>query len=290
MRVTILLSMLFLIVGCNATDEAAYTSEIENWKTERLAELKQQDGFLSLAGLFWLERRFSTFGSNSENDMKFPRAFAAQAGTFVTTADNLVVLVPMDTTIKVKDTSQSPDTIFFQNDAKIVSMGSYEFGVIERAGSLAVRLRNLAHPNLSRDLVLDYFPTDPKWRIEAKFVPYEKDKKLTILNVIGQLYDVECPGKLEFTIEKKEFTLDVTVEEDKYFVIFADQSTGAETYDGGRYLYTYKEDKDGVVILDFNKAYNPPCVFSDFATCPLPPMQNKLEVNIVAGEKKFSWE
>jgi hypothetical protein len=101
---------------------------------------------------------------------------------------------------------------------------------------------------------------------------------------------VECPGKLVFTLEEKEYTLDVTVEAEKYFVIFADQSNGTSTYDAGRYIYTAKEDKDGVVILDFNKAYNPPCVFSDFATCPLPPLQNKLDVNIAAGEKKFSWE
>lgn len=290
MRVTILLSLLLIFVGCNAVDEAAYVAEIENWKSERLAELKQEDGFLNLAGLFWLENRFNTFGSSSENDMKFPRAFAPQAGTFVTTSDNIVVLVPSDTTLTIKGTSQLPDTIYFQNEAKAVSMGNYEFGVIERAGSLAVRLRNLEHPNLSKPLVINYFPTDPKWRIEAKLVPYEKDKKLTILNVIGQLYDVECPGKLEFTIDKKEFSLDVTVEGDKYFVIFADQSTGVETYDGGRYLYAEKEDKDGIVILDFNKSYNPPCVFSDYATCPLPPLQNKLDINIEAGEKNFSWE
>jgi hypothetical protein len=136
---------------------------------------------------------------------------------------------------------------------------------------------------------MDYFPIDPKWRVEAKLVPHDPPRTIPITNIVGQTTQEKSPGALEFQIDGKSYRLDPIIEqgEPRYFVIFKDETSRAETYPAGRYVYTDPAGADGRVILDFNRAYNPPCVFTPFATCPLPPRQNVLPLRIEAGEKNY---
>jgi len=133
----------------------------------------------------------------------------------------------------------------------------------------------------------DFFPTDPEWRKVATFIPYEQGKELQIQNVIGTVETLISPGYLEFGHDGSEYQIDITIEEDQYFINFGDMTNGEETYGAGRYMYTSFPDENGRVILDFNKAFGPPCVFTEFSTCPLPPSQNILPIAVTAGELTY---
>ncbi len=169
----------------------------------------------------------------------------------------------------------------------MLDLGTLRFYVIDRGGKLGVRLRDREHPARKSFQGIASYPIDPKWRVEAKFEAHEK--KIPILNILGMVEDTPSPGTLVFQMDGKTYSLDAILEkgETDFFIIFGDQTNGKETYAAGRYVYTAPPDKDGKVVLDFNKAYNPPCVFSPYATCPLPPKQNKLAARIEAGEKKY---
>ncbi len=169
----------------------------------------------------------------------------------------------------------------------LLHLGSLTFHVIKRGERLGVRVKDKENPARIKFPGLQYFPIDPKWRVTAKFVPYNPPKKIPILNVLGMLQDEPSPGTLEFQVNGKTYRIDPITEQgsDELFLIFADQTTGKETYGAGRYLYTPQAGPDGKVLIDFNKAYSPPCAFTAYATCPLPPPGNKLAVRIEAGEK-----
>ncbi|MBI3765042.1 MAG: DUF1684 domain-containing protein, partial [Ignavibacteriales bacterium] len=137
---------------------------------------------------------------------------------------------------------------------------------------------------------LEYFPIDPKWRVEAKFEPYNPPKKIPIASVIGTVENDSCPGALVFNVDEKPCRLDAVMEvgtDDQLFIMFSDETSGKETYGMGRQLYASLPDKENRVILDFNKAYNWPCVFTEYATCPIPPRQNHLPIRVEAGEKMY---
>ena len=137
---------------------------------------------------------------------------------------------------------------------------------------------------------LDYFPFNPKWRVKAKFQPYQPPRKIPITNVLGMTSDEISPGLLVFNVDGHDYRLEPILEqgEKDYFIIFRDATSGKETYPAARYLYASPPGADGKTIVDFNKAYNPPCAFTPYATCPLPPPQNRLGVRIDAGEKKYA--
>jgi uncharacterized protein len=152
---------------------------------------------------------------------------------------------------------------------------------------LGVRLRDLDHPAVTNFSGIDYYPLDTIWRIRARFEAKENDS-LRIVNMIGQTYKQKSPGRIHFTISGIAYTLDALENTaDDLFIIFADATNGLDTYGSGRYIYIPKADANGNIILDFNKAINPPCVFTAFATCPVPPRQNRLPLNIEAGEKIY---
>ena len=166
--------------------------------------------------------------------------------------------------------------------------GSVLFYVIERAGKLAVRVKDSQSEARREFHGLEYFPIDPSWRIEARFEPYDPPRPISVPNVLGHQDTEKSPGALVFERAGQTYRLDPVLErgETDYFVIFGDATNGKETYGAGRFLYV-KPPVDGKTIIDFNKAYNPPCVFTDYATCPLPPAQNRMKVRVEAGEKEY---
>jgi len=162
--------------------------------------------------------------------------------------------------------------------------------VIKRGDRIGVRVRDPKSPVRTGFKGLEYFAADPAYKVTAEFVPYEKPRKMPVPTVIGTVEEMDAPGRVRFVIAGKELWLDPVVEDPKepsLFFIFKDETSGRETYPAGRFLYA-DMPKDGKVVLDFNKAYNPPCAFTPYATCPLPPKRNALPVRIEAGEKKYA--
>ena len=162
--------------------------------------------------------------------------------------------------------------------------------MIERAGNLGIRVRDSENPLRTNFRGLDYFPTADDWVMDAKFEPYEPHQKIPIVNILGMREDMVSPGALVFTHGGKTYRLDALLEEPAatdLFVMLADGTSGEETYGAGRFMYV-PLPQDGIVRMNFNQAYNPPCAFNTFATCPLPPPQNRLAVRIEAGELTYA--
>jgi uncharacterized protein (DUF1684 family) len=266
-----------------------YLKEINDWHHEREENLKKENGWLNLAGLFWLNEGKNTIGSNTQNDHLFPsdrcpdflgEIFLQNGEVDFKVLNGHEVLYDG---VKIEKLKLLP-----AEKPVILQFGSLKWFVIKRGEKYAIRLRDLKSPFLEEFTHIEHFKIDAKWKIKAKFVKTE-NRKIAILDITGQNSQQDLPGKLVFKIGKSEYSLDVLAEGDQFFVIFGDKTNKITTYGGGRYMYTNLPDKDGNVWLYFNKAYNPPCAFTPYATCPLPPRQNILSVKIEARENNYGF-
>jgi len=278
--------------GDRAAD-AAYRDEIEAWRHRRIAQLTKPDGWLSLAGLFWLVQGENTFGRAAGNAVVFPAANCPDhMGAFIVDKNTVRLRVQPGVAIMTADHTLAAD-MELHSDAQgkptLLFYNTLSWHIIQRSGRFAVRLRDSTHVNRRTFRGIDHFPVDPAWRVKAKFVAYEPVKTLRIVNVVGQVEDQPCPGALLFTLQNREFRLDVLDEGkgEPFFIVFADASSGDETYGGGRVLLVARPESASETFIDFNKAYNPPCSFTPYATCPLPPEGNRLSIAIRAGEKRY---
>jgi uncharacterized protein len=291
---------LFAFLGATLIASSAFASDlqtertnVEKWRADRVAELTSETGWLTLAGLFWLNPGENTFGRASSNTIVLDHAnLADTAGTFVLAADKVTFTTkpgsgithggePVTTLDMVSDAKQSPT---------VVSSGSLRFFIIERAGKFAVRVRDVASPRRRDFRGLEYFPIKPEWVFEARFEPYEPHRTIRIMNILGMEDDMESPGAVIFTRNGQEIRLDTVLDgvgASDLFIMFADATSGHDTYGAGRFLHA-PFAANGKTVVDFNEAYNPPCAFNNFATCPLPPFQNRLQLKITAGEKNYA--
>ncbi len=272
----------------NAT--VAYVSEIEEWHNKRIEDLKSEDGWLNLVGLFWLEEGLNTFGSHSSNDFVFPVGKAPDfMGSFGLNEKAVTIQITDGVDVIHKDKAVKSLQLTNDNgDRIILSYGSLRWFIIQRGDRFGVRLRDLESLTLTEFHGIESYPIESNWRVKVKFEPFEKPKLIPIPNILGTVNQEASPGELIFEVDGKEYRLNPLGEmtDDRLWVIFSDGTTGKSTYGGGRYLWM-NTPNDGKGILDFNKAYNPPCVFTNYATCPLPPEPNKLTVEIMAGEKYY---
>lgn len=284
---------LFLFLCCGETynqkGSAEYIKEIQNWDRKRMQRLKRETGWLNLVGLYWLDEGENTFGSDKNNDIVFPPNAAPKMGSFTLSDSTVTVKVNEDVDVLID--SQLVKNAVLRSDiddsTTIMSYGSLRWYTIVRdGGKFGIRLRDLNAPLVKNFEGIERFPVNEDWKIEATWVPLDPPKDLVIPNVIGTTSEAKAYGRLDFEIENKTYSLYPTGKE-SLFLIFADETSGIETYGAGRFLYTDGPDSNNIVILDFNKAYNPPCVFTKYATCPLPPKENQIKVRITAGEKNF---
>jgi uncharacterized protein (DUF1684 family) len=272
-------------------DPAAYQKKIAAWRQERVADLKKEDSWLTLVGLYWLHTGANRFGSNPANHIILPGKAPAYAGSLIL-AGKTVKLTAQPGVALLADGKPAPSGMVLKSDVTgkptVVQLGSLSFYVIQREEKLGVRIKDKQSPLLTSFKGLDNYPLSPDWRVVARFEP-AKDRKIAIANVLGQVADQKSPGSVVFERGGKTYRLDALEggEHGELFLIFGDQTNGKETYGAGRFLET-EAPQGGKVVVDFNTAYNPPCAFTAFATCPLPPQQNKLAVKVEAGEKKFA--
>jgi len=269
------------------TDDSDYEKEIKTWHQNRIEGLKKENGWLNLAGLFWLEEGRNSFGGNAENKIVFPKDRSkAFLGEIILSKGEVFVETKIDAEVFNKNVKVEKLKVFPAEKSIVLKHNSLRWFVIKRGERYAIRLRDLESPFLKEFHGIETFKIDPKWKLKAKFVPTE-DKKIAILDVTGQTSQQDSPGVLAFTIDGKEYKLDALAEGEEFFIIFGDKTNKKETYGAGRFVYTAKPDAEGYTYLDFNKAYNPPCAFTPYATCLLPPKQNILPIEIKAGEKNY---
>lgn len=272
--------------------DAELEADVLAWRAERKASLEQPDGWLTLVGLFWLEPGEATVGSDPASDHVFPSKAPAKLGK-VRFVDGKVTLVA-EPGAGVTVEGERVGTVELATDADgpptVVEVGSLRFFAIDRSGKIGLRLRDRESPGRQSFQGLDYFPVDAGWRVEARLESHDPPIPVKVRNVLGQVSEMPSPGTLVFERGGRTFRLKAVIEDDEeqLFVIFGDSTNGKLTYAGGRFLFADPPDVDGRVILDFNRAFNPPCVFTAFATCPLPPADNKLDVAVEAGEEHFA--
>jgi uncharacterized protein (DUF1684 family) len=271
-------------------DDAAYNKEIAQWQTQRLTELKSEGGWLTLVGLFWLKEGDNKLGSDASNDMVLPPGkLGAQRAVFTLKNGVVQFEAPPKSGFTVDGKSVTRLELKSDEDGSptVLRLGSLTFQIIKRGDKLGLRVKDKENSDRINFQGTQFYPADLKWRIDARFVPYNPPKAVSITNVLGMESGETSPGAVKFEVDGNSYQLDAITEkgETKYFMIIADKTSGKETYPAGRYLYVDPPDASGRMVIDFNKAYSPPCAFTKFATCPLPPRQNRLPFAIAAGEK-----
>lgn len=264
---------------------------LERHRAERVAELTKADGWLSLIGLHFLNPGDNTVGRAATNRIVLAGGPDA-VGTVTLAEDGAVTFTAAPGgSVKIEGAPAAPHSPLLPamgtRPATLVTAGTVTFFVIERGGKKALRVRDLASARREHFVGIDYFPTDPAWRITARWMTYETPRAVPITNVLGQTTVYRVPGKAVFDYQGRTYEVLPLVEgpDQPLFFIFSDATSGDTTY-GMRFLYA-DQPRDGAVVLDFNRIENPPCAFTPFATCPLPPKENQLPFPITAGEKNY---
>jgi uncharacterized protein len=287
------IGLAFALISARAATDAPYVSEIESWHASRVARLTAPDGWLTLIGLHFLREGENRIGRAKDNDIVLTQG-PEHFGVATLAADGRVTFTLADGVDGTIDGAR-PRTAELRwrepNRPTVVVAGAVSFFVIDRGGRKALRVKDREADRRTHFAGLEYFPVDPAWRIEARWEPFEKARQIPITNILGQTSPALVHGQAVFERGGKTFALlpiDEGPDEPLFFVI-SDATSGRETYDAGRFVYA-DPPRDGIVVIDFNRAENPPCAFTPFATCPLPPKENRLPFAVNAGEKRYRGE
>lgn len=267
------------------------------WQGNRIASLMVEDSsWLNLAGLFWLEDGAWSMGSDGGNALVLREGNApAVLGTFERNDETIHFTAAQGVDVTIDGETSDGKSVLLKHDAggeeeaTILSYGQLQWWLIARDGMLGVRVRNLDSELYNNFKGIESFAFDADWKIEAQFLPFEAPRTFAYPTVLGTMREEEAPGVLVFTLEGRQYEM-VPFERrkgSKLFLVFGDHTNGVDTYDGGRFLYVDLPDATGKTSIDFNRAYNPPCAFSEYSTCPQPLQQNRLSIAVDAGEQRY---
>jgi hypothetical protein len=263
-------------------------ADIEQWRRERERKLTEDKGWLTVAGLFWLKEGTNTIGSSDGADVQLPEGYAWYLGAFE--LYNGKTRFVGSHGVNVMHGAESVSRVYLKADtdggADRIAIGDLTMHVIHRGQRYGIRLTDKNSEYRRNFKGLHWYPADEKWRVGARFVPYDPPKKIPMLSMLGDTEMETSPGYVEFRLLGQDLKLEPVWSGKRLFFVLRDLTTGKTTYSAGRFLYA-DPPKDGVVVLDFNKTENPPCAFTPHATCPLPPKQNHLPVAIQAGELNY---
>jgi uncharacterized protein len=295
----IVLSMGMVVMVAAGPKDASWQSELQSWRVKRASDLQAPEGWLSLIGLDWLQEGDNSFGSAEANLFQIPAKVPAHIANVRLEKGALRLIPPtggFPKELKLDGKPASEATLFAddaQNPSKL-TIGTVAIIIIHRDERYALRVKDTQAPSRSTFHGLSWYAPDENYRIHAKWIPYTPPKVLDIPTILGTVSKLPAPGAAEFAIDGKTVRLEPVLESPdskELFFILRDTTSKTTTYGGGRFLYTELPDhgvaQPGEVVLDFNRLINPPCAFTAFATCPLPPMQNRLPVAIAAGEKRY---
>ena len=255
---------------------AGYRESIEAWRSNRETALKAEDGWLTVTGLFWLVEGENKAGSAPGCRVTLPAGLPRDAGVFIRHGRR-VQWLPAGGALRTLETDKTgaPD---------IVQIGRVRLHIIERGTRLGVRLKDSESTMRRNFRGLEWFPITQEWDIRAKFI--RRPRTIVFDAQAGDKQRMTSPGYAEWTWRGRTLRLTPVTEDKQLFFVFRDQTAGKTTYSAARFLYA-DLGRDGTVRLDFNKAFNPPCVYTPYATCPLPPAENRLPVAVEAGEKMY---
>jgi uncharacterized protein len=287
LRLVPMLRLLLIFVCLVCLNNSGKGQNFEQWKIERKNELLGEEGWINLVGLIWLDDQKVFLNQVTPDSLNVSAILSKKnIGTFQFSNDS--VWFSFNSKIWKKNKIKTPTKILQYPSSGYSQGGVYfdrwKWSVINRGGQFALRLRDLNHPELAGFSAIPYFDYDSSLVSKAFFQP-KFNETMNVPNVLGQLVEWKVLGVLKFQIDNRNYELTALDEGGKFFVIFSDLTNESETYPIGRYLYVNYPDKNGFTTLDFNFSYNPPCAFTAFATCPIPPKENRLDVAIRAGEK-----
>lgn len=271
-----------------ASPAGTYRSEVEAFRTHRAEEIGGPAGWAALVDLHWVTPGQYTIGKAVTNDIALPAPSApARIGSLTVTKDDATLIVDHNVAASVKGKPIQTITLTADGapDAAVV-IGHVSIALIRRGPRLALRVWDAASPTRLALHGLKWLPIDPAWRLDATFTPHTPVPRVPIVNVLGETVQIQNPGQVTFSVGGQTYHLEALLESPnakQLFFMFRDGTSSKTTYGAGRYLYT-DLPKAGHVILDFNRAINPPYAFTAFATCPLPPASNRLTLPITAGE------
>jgi uncharacterized protein (DUF1684 family) len=269
-----------------AQTSAAYTTSIKHFDTLRMNALTDKNGWLNLAGLYWLKQGDNTFGSAAANTLVFKhKNMPAVLGKFKVAGTK--VSFEFDKAVTKFSNDYSEEVVLFDPTSKtdtIAIFNQFMWSIIIREDKIGVRFRDLKNPALMAFKGNKRFAIDESWNFTAKLLP-PNPSGLFITNVLGQTTAQDYAGKISFEYQGRNYVLDAISEgPGDLFVVFGDATNGVNTYHTGRFVYVPRPDKFGNTFIDFNKAFNPPCAYTPYATCPIPPQQNILPFMVTAGE------
>jgi uncharacterized protein (DUF1684 family) len=279
-----------VILGLGLTGKGVaqtrYQKEQEAWRLDREEKLKAEDGWLTVTGLFWLREGVNEVGSAPSNDIVLSSVCATpRIGAFDLEGEKVTLRVEEGVPVKIGGQLVRKVSLeMVANSSAPIVLDDLTFLVLKRGAKFGLRVKDRNAPARRDFTGLRWYPAQEEYRVEATLHPYEHAKEVPIVNLLGDIEKYRSPGLLRFTIKGEDYSLEpLLVGENRLFIIFRDLTSNRTTYGAARFLYA-TAPVDGKVILDFNQAINPPCAFTIYATCPLPPQQNRLKVAIEAGE------
>jgi hypothetical protein len=281
--------------------DGSWQHEIIAWREQHVAELLKPDGWLSLAGLEWLEPGDNSFGSAADNKIHLPAGGPQHLGVLHLEGEAVTLNPPgggfppgfLIDGNPVQPQALHTDPDHDKNDPRL-TIGTLNMYVIKRGARYALRIKDAKSPALTGFHGLKWYPPNSKYRVKARWTPFAPQKTFTIATLIGTSYEAQMPGSAEFTLDGKSYRLDPILEDpavEKLFFVLRDTTSTSTTYGACRFLYTgfpdHGIDKPGELVLDFNRLENPPCAYTPYATCPLPPPQNRLPIPLPVGEQRY---
>lgn len=270
---------------------ADFAAAHQAWRAERHRSLSAEDGWFSLVGLHFLQEGLNEAGSEPGLPIVLPNGVPSRVGVFRLEQGRVTFRAEPGAgiTLRGKPVDEVPLRTDAEGEPDVLQAGTLRFHVIRRSDRFAVRVKDTASLALKAFKGVDAFPLDPAYRVVATFEPYPAPRSMAIPTVLGTTEIMPAPGLVRFRLKGRSYTLQPVQEGgpgSKFFFIFRDATAGAETYPAGRFLYADPPEA-GKLVLDFNRAVNPPCAFTPFATCPLPLKRNHLKMRILAGEKTY---
>jgi uncharacterized protein (DUF1684 family) len=303
MRTVTFAALFILAPGLTAFAQASHAEwlhSLESWRTQRAKEISAPDGWLSLAGLEWLKPGFNSIGADSGNSIQIHATDAPpRLGLITVNGDIVQLLAPSGGFPAGLTTSGNPAREGALNTSNehptVIALKGLELVVLKRGDRYVLRVKDANSPARTGFSGLHWYAPNAAYHVQARYIPYHPPQVEKIATVIGTTLNMTAPGVVEFMLKGKVYLLEPVFDggnKSHFFFILRDQTSQTTTYGGGRFLTTGLPDngisKPGHLTIDFNRLYNPPCAYTPYATCPLPPEKNRLSVAIEAGEQRFT--